>query len=509
VSARGAWPARPAPRGESRGPAAPDRLESALLGRAALLSAVVALLGGCATATAPPAALPAPAAAWQAPLPHEGQLAQLQRWWQQFDDPLLPRLIADAQQAAPTVAAARARIEGARAARTAAGAALLPAVQASAQGQRGRSDLVSPLGSSAALGAQALWEVDLFGGRRAAAQAAQARLEGAEAAWHEARVSVAAEVAASYVALRACEAQLVQSRLDAASRAETARLTELSARAGFTAPANAALARASAAQGSVTLSQQRASCEGLVKSLVALTAADEPALRAELARGAAVLPRPAAIAVPAVPAAAIAQRPDVHAAALEVAASAADTAEADARRWPRITLAGQIGHARFEGGGLRTDGTVWSLGPLTVTLPVFDAGVRRADAAAARTRHEAARVAYAAALRGAVREVELALVALQSTAERNEDAVVAAEGFERSYRATESRHRGGLASLFELEDARRTAVAAQGALIELQRERVAAWVALYRALGGGWSTADAMVSGGWSTADAPTSLATR
>ncbi|MDE2615177.1 MAG: RND transporter, partial [Burkholderiales bacterium] len=54
----------------------------------------------------------------------------------------------------------------------------------------------------------------------------------------------------------------------------------------------------------------------------------------------------------------------------------------------------------------------------------------------------------------------------------------------------ESRYRGGLASLFELEDARRTAVAAQSALIELQRERVAAWISLYRTLGGGWNAAD-------------------
>ena len=94
-------------------------------------------------------------------------------------------------------------------------------------------------------------------------------------------------------------------------------------------------------------------------------------------------------------------------------------------------------------------------------------------------------------LRTAVREVEEALVALQSTAARGEDARSAADGYERSLRAVESRYRGGLASLFELEDARRTAVAAQSALIELQRERVAAWISLYRALGGGWNAADA------------------
>ena len=61
------------------------------------------------------------------------------------------------------------------------------------------------------------------------------------------------------------------------------------------------------------------------------------------------------------------------------------------------------------------------------------------------------------------------------------------EGYEASYRAADARYRGGLSSLFELEDARRTAAAAQRELIDLQRERVAAWISLYRAMGGGWT----------------------
>jgi outer membrane protein TolC len=66
---------------------------------------------------------------------------------------------------------------------------------------------------------------------------------------------------------------------------------------------------------------------------------------------------------------------------------------------------------------------------------------------------------------------------------------LAAKDFETSLRATQARQRGGLASLLELEVSRRNAVAAQSALIELQRERAVAWIGLYRALGGGWSEA--------------------
>lgn len=83
-------------------------------------------------------------------------------------------------------------------------------------------------------------------------------------------------------------------------------------------------------------------------------------------------------------------------------------------------------------------------------------------------------------------EVEQALVRLQSTAERSASARTAAEGYRASFDATEARWRGGLANLVELEDARRTALAADNALIALQHERQTAWIALYRAAGGGW-----------------------
>ena len=468
--------------------------------RVAAAAGAALALAACGSLPKPelaPAGAPATApAAWQAPLPHDGQLTELARWWQQFNDPVLSLLIESAQTVNLSVAAAKSRIEQSRTAGVAAQAALGPNLGANAGASRGRQDLSAPLATSLSAGLQAGWEFDLFGGNRAGRDAAQARLDGASAAWHDARVSVAAEVAGQYTALRACEAQLAQTQLDATSRAETSRLTELAAKSGFQAPANAALARASAAQGNSLLTQQRALCELTVKALVALTGVDEPTLRAKLAEGAAKLPQPAQIAMARVPADALAQRPDLYSAAREVLAASADVTQTSAQRLPRISLNGSIGAARFSSGAGTLDGTVWSLGPVSVSLPLFDGGTRRANVVAARARYDEANAAYAARLRGAVREVEEALIALKSTADRNADAVVATEGFSASYVAAQARYKGGLASLFELEDSRRTAVQAQSALIELQRERVAAWIALYRALGGGWSAADQRVSGG-------------
>jgi outer membrane protein, multidrug efflux system len=469
-----------------------------------------ALLAAC---TTPPRSDPTTASAdrpaqWNAPIPADGQTTALADWWQRFDDPLLPALIGAAQAVSPTVASAVSRIAQARATRVAAGAALLPGLDANASAQRGRQDFNTGLANTASIGLQASWELDLFGGRRAARTAAEARLGGAEAGWHDALIALAAETATDYTTFRACEALVEQTRADSASRAETARLTGLSTRAGFESPANAALARASAAQGNNLLTQRRAQCDQQIKGLVALTGIAEPELRERLRAGAARVPRPAPIAPAGVPAEALAQRPDLLVAERELIAASADISQAEAARLPRIALAGSFNRSRFDAADFGTQtGTLWAIGPITVSLPIFDGGTRRANVSAAQARYDEAVMLYRGKLRSAVREVEEALVALQSTADRSADAQVATEGFAASFRATEARFKGGLASLFELEDARRSALGAETAATDLQRERATAWISLYRALGGGW--ADAAAASRRSAATPSSSVATR
>ncbi|WP_395688605.1 efflux transporter outer membrane subunit [Caenimonas koreensis] len=455
-------------------------------GLTAALAAALCI-AGCAVSRPTPGAGQVPPPQWYATLPHNGALADLRLWWQQLNDPLLVELIEAAQAASPTVASARSRIEQARATHVAAGAALLPALDGQVSTQRSNTQPPTPLATVLQAGLQTSWEIDLFGGNRAAADAAQARLAGAQALWHDARVSVAAETANAYLDLRSCERQLAVARNDAKSRAETARLADLSAQAGFLAPANAALARASAAEGSARATQQLALCDIHVKTLVALSAVAEPALRAKLAAPWVDATQSATFTVASVPAQVLSQRPDVYQAELEVAAASAEVGAARAQQYPRLSLSGSIAVGRVRTGGVNATLDTWSIGPVALTLPIFDGGRRAADADAALARYEEASALYAARVRQAVREVEEALVNLESTRLRSEDARVAAEGYRASFVATEARYRSGLANLVELEDARRTQLAAETALVSLQRERAAAWVALYRAMGGGWA----------------------
>jgi len=457
------------------------------LRRAAALAVLPLVLAAC-SITRPPAQVQASVpAGWQAPLPHGGSVQQLGQWWQgRLDDPLLAALIADAQALSPDVAQAASQLSQARAQQVAARSGLLPQLDGQATASRGFNQQVGGLASTAQAGLQAGWEIDLFGGNAAQWDAARQRTEGAQAQWHEARVSVAAEVAQQYTGWHYCMRQLSVAEADARSRGETARLSQESERAGFTAPATAALATASHADALARAAQQRLQCEIGVKTLVALTGRDEPALRQQLAAAPALQPQGELFAIDSLPAQVLAQRPDIYAAEREVAAASAEVGAAEADRYPRLQLTGSIGRGWVKTGGASVTSNTWSIGPLALSVPIFDAGRRAAQVDAAQARYEAAASRYRAAARGAVAEVEQALARLASTAERSGAARRAAEGYRQSFQATQARWSAGLASLVELEDARRTQLASETALVALEQERMAAWIALYRAAGGGW-----------------------
>lgn len=173
---------------------------------------------------------------WYAPLLHQGSVGSLTQWWQQQSDPVLVELIAAAQAVSPSVSQALARVEASRARQAAAHSALVPNVGAQVSGSRAVSQPGFPVTNTQQVGLQAAWEMDLVGANRAVNRAARANVEGSQAQWHDARVSVAAEVANLYYGLANCNQQLALAQRDAASRQEAARLTEISAKAGFVAP---------------------------------------------------------------------------------------------------------------------------------------------------------------------------------------------------------------------------------------------------------------------------------
>lgn len=463
--------------------------ESGCHGGICLAITFAALLGGRAYAPPEPESdMPADAATgeWHAPLPHGGQLAELHRWWARFDDPLLSRLIRAAERASPTVGQASANLANARALRIGGGAALQPVRKSIAGAGRGAIEPPRPAGTLSSLGMRASWELDWLDANRAEGDGAQPQAQPHQAGWHAARVSVAAEVAMIYTGLRVCEAQLVQLEKDLQSRVQISRLTAMAVDAGLATRAKGHAARAGVAQGQSLLAQQRSGYELWIQALVALCGQHEDSLREQLAHRTALLPHPVGIQVAAIPAEVLAQRPDIEAAAREVAAASADVAPADARPMSRIALAGTIGIEPPTTSTVRTHGTIWQVGPVAVTMPAFEGGRLGASAKAARTRYQAATTRYAARLREAIREVQSTLVGLDGAAKRSAAARAALDGATRCYVALQSSYEAGTASLLELEDARRGMIAAQRTLVDIAGEQVLAWIALYRATGGAW-----------------------
>lgn len=424
---------------------------------------------------------------WQQALPHGGDPVALASWWSQFKDPVLVELIETSQQQSNNMAQAALRIAQARALLVTADSAALPVLNATGGVSRGTFQLGGPLlvGTTAQAQLQAGWEIDLFGGLARASEAARARLAAQVANWHEARISVSAETASLYTNYRSCEqlAQLAQA--DAKSRAQTARLTQELAQTGFQSPANAALARASAAEGQSRLVAQRAECDLLIKALVALTALPESNLRDKLAKGARVLPQPALPRVQSVPAQVLLQRPDIAAAERELAAASADIGVREAERFPRLSLLGNIGPLSFDSGVASISATSWSIGP-SLSVPIFDSGRRAANVETAKIAYEVAATNYRTQARRAVREVEEALVRLDSLNQREAESAKASKGYHQSLQAAQERYKFGLASILDLEETRRLSVNADNVLAIVRRERVNAYIALYRAVGGGW-----------------------
>jgi outer membrane protein, multidrug efflux system len=438
------------------------------------------------------------AAAWQAVapnLPHSGSQAQLVDWWRQLGDGAFDDIMKASQDRSPTLAQALSRVAQARAGAARAGNALSPNLNLNAQAGRSVQAPKAPPATFSSASLQASWELDLWGGNRSAQSAAEQRVRGAELGWHEARVAVAAETASAYIGYRYCENLASLLERDAASRAETSRLAELTAKAGFSAPATAQLARASSFDAASSVAAARAQCEVQIKALVALSGIGEPELREKLKKNASVAGDIAAQStlfsvanmMTQLPAQLLTQRPDIASAQLDITAAALDIRAADARRYPSLTLNGSVGAGRTLQMGMASSGLTWGIGPIALNLPFTNQQVTRSNTEAAIAAYDAAVIALQAKARLAVSEVEAALVNLDAATVRGTLAKNAVEGYAASLAATQSRYRAGLASLVELEDARRTAVFAEQSQLNVERDRVAAWISLYRATGGGWT----------------------
>lgn len=418
-------------------------------------------------------------------------------WWQRFDDPLLDRIVDRALSANLDIAAAGARIAQARAAARGSGAALLPAFDASGSARAASESLRSPFGAAAStlgfprdyelyeLGAQASWEIDLFGGLRREREAARAGLDAGIADERAVRLSVVAETVDAYLQLRG-----LQARLGVAERQLSVRRALVSLIAQRTAQGVSAqreLHRALGDQQGIeaALPPLRAAIAGQLNRIAVLTGGQAGTAPADLAVSA---PIPAALAPSgsAVPADLLRRRPDLIAAERRVAVANARIGAAMASYYPRLSLNGLLGLASVGTGGLLGGDAVQASGGAGLRWRLFDFGRINAEVAVARGREAEVLADYRSAVLLAAEDVENAFVRLSE----GHDEVAALQrqiaSLTQARAQAQAAYESGAVALIEVLDADRVLLDAADRLQQARAREARASVAAIRALGGGF-----------------------
>lgn len=400
-------------------------------------------------------------------------------WWAAFGDPVMDRLVADALATHPSVDRAMAAVVEVRAQVRASRAARLPAVSLTADAARERGD-PSPGATTADVGLSLSWEVDMFGRIANETAASASRLEARLADQQAARLSLAADTADAVLGRRACDRSVAALEADIASREIVLSLTRHRRDAGLDADIDVAQAESGLESARTALALRRQDCAGLTNALVFLTGAPRTALDAAFAE--APEPSPAPPMPTALRADTLLTHPGVAAADRAASAAWSDIAVARAEAMPRLDLRAVLTGQWIRAMGNTSDSRSGVLG-LNLTAPLFDGGKGAANVQGAEARYLAAVAELDIALRTAERDVQDALAAANSAQDREVSATMASRAADFTLRAREAQWRAGAVSQFEIESARRDAVAALDTLISASRDATQAWVALIRAAG--------------------------
>jgi NodT family efflux transporter outer membrane factor (OMF) lipoprotein len=428
----------------------------------------------------------------------ESSDAELARWWQVFGDAQLTALEERALSQNLELQQAEARIRQARAARGIALGGLGPALDAGGSFRRSRSPGLSSdsrLAREAATianvydaGFDAGWEIDLFGGIRRGVEAADAELRAAVEDRRDIRVSLAAEVARSYIELRSLQQRAAIARGNLEIQSHSARLTRQRFEGGFASGLDVANSEAQVATTSALIPPLEAAARQRIHALGILLGVEPGALIAELDPPAPlpVHPPPAPVGLPSD---LLRRRPDIRRAESELHAATARIGVAVAELFPKFTLSGAAGmRAGDFSAWLTWPQRFWSFGP-AVSWRLFDTGRTQAAIAQQEALADQAAIAYQRSVIGALREVEDALIEVTKEQERRADLVAAVEANRRAVRLAKVLYTEGQTDFLNVLDAQRSLFLTEESLAVSSAALATGLIAIYKAAGGGWSEA--------------------
>ena len=440
--------------------------------------------------TGAPSVVPPPnptGGAWQPANPSDGMLKG--KWWEIYQDPQLNKLeerIATTnvqlKQVLETYLAARDQVSAAR-------ANLYPTLSAGPSISRDRASPNRPLappGKSEyydfVIAGQASWEPDFWGRIRRTVEQARASAQASAADMANVDLTLHAEMATDYFALRGLDSQI---KLLTDTVADLERQLDLTQRRFHGGVATA-----------VDVAQAQTQLETVRAQLV-----DVGVARAQFEHaigtianynlpGFSIPPSPLDLTLPRVPTGVPSQllqrRPDIATAERLTAAANAQIGIAISAFYPTITLGGTGGfESTTPGTWIQGPSSLWTLGAQASEL-LFDAGQRHALTDAARHTYEAQADGYRNTVFQAFEDVEDQLSSLRILEQETGVEQRAVDAAQHSFDLSNARYKGGVTSYLEVLTAEQTLLQDQVTAINIESRQFAASVSLVRALGGGW-----------------------
>ena len=427
----------------------------------------------------------------------------LATWWQSFDDPLLNAVIAEALSSNLDEKIALARIREERAYVVISRAGLYPSIDTSGSYTRQRYSANTPFGFFPQLlprdeniyeaGFDANWELDVFGGIRRGVEASKADLAASIENARDVRVTLLAETARDYVAVRALERRLQIARANLRDQSDSLKLAQARFEQGFAPELDVFQARSLLETTQAQVPELESELAQTVHRIGVLLGREPDALQAELSDMAPIpgIADPDAIAVriPAgLPSDLLRRRPDIRAAEREIAAATARVGVATADLFPKFSITGTAALESISAGDFFFGTSrMWQVGP-TMTWPIFEGGRIRANIEVHNAQEEQALLSYRKTVLIALAEVEDALVAYAKERTRHQALAASAEDFKRSQLLALDRYEEGYDTYLDVLEAQRSLYAAQDSLAQSDQQIIDDLIAIYKALGGGWQT---------------------
>ncbi|WP_020682742.1 efflux transporter outer membrane subunit [Marinobacterium rhizophilum] len=400
-------------------------------------------------------------------------------WWTGFNDPYLDQLIETALAGNLDLKILAARIDAAEAAIGEERSTLLPSVGANVSAQL----QASPLGTTQQFGAQASanWEIDVWGKARKGVQAQTAEYQATEADWRAGYLTMAADLADTYFAIRRLDEQLQRQRSALDKNRRILAIYRQQHQAGLIPDTR--------------IRQQQAEIHGLQDTqvdLVRLRRLAENRLATLLGRPAGDFRVPPAtltdtVSLPVVPAGLpsqlVSRRPDIIAREYRVLQVHHLVGQAHLAKLPGFSLTGNGGFASAVLSGLLGN---WSLGLApAMNIPIFDPGIE-ARLATREAQERIAEEEYRKTVLLAFEEVENALTNLAARKERLNEVRAQIDQLAQVRNQIDRQVQLGMASQLEVFESERSVLAAQQNLLQLHGQILSDTVTLYKVLGGGW-----------------------